>query len=112
MEVKQIAMVCHGANKAYCESIGDTSQLEWENAPEWQRDSAIKGVEFNLANPGALPDAAHKSWFAQKESEGWVYGPVKNPDLLQHPCMVPYDQLPIEQQKKDSLFIAIVHALK
>ena len=28
-----------------------------------------------------------------------------------HPCMVPFDQLPEWQQKKDKLFLAIVRAL-
>jgi len=27
-----IAKVCHEANRAYCESIGDNSQLSWEDA--------------------------------------------------------------------------------
>ena len=112
MTNEQIARVCHQANKAYCESIGDVSQSDWEDAQEWQRDSAIKGVEFRKQNPGALPSAQHDSWMKEKVDAGWVYGPEKNADLKQHPCIVSYDALPIEQRKKDSLFIAIVDALK
>ena len=33
-----------GANRAYCQMIGDNSQSTWEDAPEWQKQSARKGV--------------------------------------------------------------------
>lgn len=108
---ESIAKVCHEANRAYCQSIGDNSQLPWEDGPEWQRNSAIKGVEFCLANPDAPPSANHESWLKVKEAEGWRYGPIKDPEKKEHPCFVPYEQLPVEQQKKDALFKAIVAAL-
>lgn len=111
LQNEQIARVCHEANRGYCESIGDTSQRAWEESPEWQRDSAIKGVEFTLENPTAPPSANHDSWLAVKEADGWKYGPVKDPEKKEHPCCVPYDQLPLEQQRKDALFKAVVAAL-
>jgi hypothetical protein len=36
---------------------------------------------------------------------------VKNPDAKEHPCFVPYDELPAEQRTKDYLFQAVVRAL-
>jgi hypothetical protein len=41
-----IARVCHEVNRAYCTSLGDESQLPWDSAPQWQKDSAINGVRF------------------------------------------------------------------
>jgi hypothetical protein len=41
-EFSNIAKVCHEANRAYCQTISDNSQLPWEQAKEWQRASAIK----------------------------------------------------------------------
>jgi hypothetical protein len=111
MKVEDIAKVCHEANRAYCQTLGDDSQLSWELAPDWQRESAIKGVQFNLANPTAPASASHDSWLAEKERDGWKYGPVKNADTKEHPCYVPYEQLPLEQRRKDHLFKAIVAAL-
>ena len=105
-----IASICHEANRAYCKSIGDTSQPSWEEAPDWQKESAIAGVSFHMANPTASPSASHEAWRQHKEAEGWDYGIKKDPFLKQHPCMVPYDELPIEQRRKDYLFRAIVHA--
>lgn len=112
MIITQIARVCHEVNKAYCESIGDNSQLDWNDAPQWQKDSAIEGVIFHLYNPDASPSASHESWLAVKEKEGWKYGPVKDAEKKEHPCFVPYDQLPVEQRSKDYLFRQIVHSLK
>ena len=48
----------------------------------------------------------------QKTAEGWSWGPVKDPERKQHPCMVPYDQLPQEQRAKDYIFRAIVNTYK
>ena len=111
MKIEDIARVCHTANKCYCFTLGEISQPRWDDAPEWQRSSAIKGVEFVIANPDAGPSVSHESWYKQKAAEGWIYGAMKDPDKKQHPCMVPYDQLPASQQTKDKLFIAIVKAL-
>lgn len=107
--VLAIAMTCHEANRAYCAYLGDDSQKPWADAPDWQRESALKGVEFHLANPDAGDAASHDSWMAQKVADGWVYGETKDEEKKTHPCIVPFDQLPKEQQFKDALFRAIVH---
>ena len=109
---EQIARVCHEVNRAYCQALGDNSQPTWEIAPQWQRDSAMLGVKLHIDNPTAGAQASHESWLAQKVAEGWVYGPEKRPDLKQHHCMVPFDELPREQQAKDYIFRGVVHALR
>ena len=112
MNCEQIARVCHEVNRAYCQALGDNSQPLWEEAPEWMKSSAINGVNLHLGNPNAGPEASHESWMAEKIATGWSYGPVKNADDKEHPCMVPFAQLPVEQQAKDYIFRAVVHALK
>ena len=107
-----IAIVCHDANRAYCATIGDDSQVAWADAPDWQKDSAIKGVSFCLDNPDAPASANHESWLEVKRADGWTYGPVKDAEKKEHPCFIPYEGLPVEQQKKDALFKAIVAALR
>jgi len=111
LTIEQIARVCHEANRAYCMAIGDHSQASWDRATAWQKDSAITGVTASLAAPDKTPEQSHQGWLEKKAAEGWTYGAVKKPELRQHPCMVPYDQLPIEQRLKDELFIGVVRAL-
>ena len=111
MKIEQVAEICHEANRVYCQSIGDHSQPFWSAAPDWQKDSAIKGVKFHLENPEAPASASHESWMKQKIEEGWTYGEEKDPGAKKHHCLVPFEQLPVEQQAKDFLFSAIVHGL-
>ncbi len=109
--VEFVARICHEANRAYCQAMGDTSQLPWDEAPEWQRKSACDGVIFHCDNPGAGPEASHENWRKCKAADGWQYGLLKDQDARTHPCMVPFGQLPVEQQAKDYIFRAIVHAM-
>lgn len=111
MDTIKIAKAAHEANRVYCKSIGDNSQPAWDDAPEWQRDSAVKGVNFHYENPDATPEDSHKNWYKQKLAEGWEYGEVKDPEKKQHPCMTEYNNLPEEQKVKDELFMAIVKSL-
>lgn len=108
---EQVAKVCHNVNKAYCESIGDTSQPSWEDAPQWQKDSAMNGVDFHMKN-NVTPEESHVNWWREKEDNGWKYGHIKDPEKKTHPCMVPYSQLPKEQRAKDYLFKAVVDSFK
>lgn len=111
MSFESIARVCHEANRAFCETIGDTSQKSWEDAEQWQRDSAIAGVKFAIENPDAGASSQHDAWVRDKVADGWVYAPVKDATAKTHPCIVPYEALPIHQQLKDHLFRGIVSAL-
>jgi hypothetical protein len=111
---EQIAQICHEANRTYCHTIGDDSQPEWEFAPDWQRQSAINGVNFHMFEHSQgrkpLASASHESWMKEKAEQGWKYGPVKNPETKEHPCFLPYDQLPLEQRMKDYIFGSIVES--
>lgn len=112
-KIEAIARVCHEANRAYCASLGDMSQLSWDLAPQWQKQSAILGVMFHLENPNSVASDSHANWTKVKVAEGWVYGEKKDPNANPptHHCLVPFEQLPVEQQLKDHLFLGIVRAL-
>jgi predicted CxxxxCH...CXXCH cytochrome family protein len=114
LNIEQIARVAHETNQSYCHSIGDHSQTSWDEAPKWQKQSALNGVQFHLDHHAKgitpAPSASHDSWLAEKEAAGWKYGPVKDPTAKEHPCFVPYEMLPPEQRIKDYLFGAVVSA--
>ena len=111
MTVEKIAEICHETNKAYCEAVGDYSQVHWDQAPDWQKESAIAGVNFYVNNMLANPIDMHASWMKKKIEDGWKWGAVKDPEKKEHPCIVPYENLPEEQRVKDTLFIAVIRAL-
>lgn len=107
--VNACARAAHEVNKTYCEALGDNSQPSWEDAPDWQRSSAKNGVAGALAGNSAA--ASHASWLEEKRLAGWKWGPVKNPEKKEHPCMVAYNELPPEQQMKDKLFLQSVQIM-
>lgn len=111
MNAREIAELCHEVNRAYCLGIGDSSQPTWADAPDWQKESAINGVMFHLENE-TTPKQSHENWMKEKEADGWIYGEVKDPEKKEHPCMVPYYELPLEQRTKDYLFKAVVDTMK
>lgn len=106
------ARIAHEANRVWCMENGDDSQPSWDNAPDWQIESAINGVEFHIQNPSADDSASHNNWVKEKLEAGWVYGKVKDPNANPptHPCLVPFKELSEFQQKKDAIFRSIVHS--
>lgn len=103
------ARAAHEANRAYCLALGDTSQPSWDTAPDWQKSSALNGVAGALGDN--TPEQSHEGWMAEKLAGGWKFGPVKDPDKKEHPCMVPYADLPSSQRAKDSIFLTVVRAV-
>jgi hypothetical protein len=100
------AAAAHEMNRLYCMSIGDYSQPHWEDAPAWQQSSCIKGVRGIL--DGATAEQSHEGWLKEKQETGWKYGPVKDVEKKEHPCMVPYAELPEAQRKKDDLYSSTI----
>lgn len=107
--VEACARAAHEANRAYCLALGDPSQPAWEEAPDWQRESARKGVSGALA--GATPEQSHEGWLEEKRRTGWRFGPKKNPEKREHPCFLPYAELPESQRRKDGVYLAVVRAM-
>ncbi len=109
-DVEAIARVCHDANRAWQIATEDPAPSPpWDEAPQWQRDSAVDGVRHALN--GASPEQMHQAWCDYKTADGWTYGAMKDAEAKTHPCLVPYAELPPEQHRKDDLFVAIVQAL-
>lgn len=111
-KIEQIARVAHETIAACCLSMGDRSVPHWDEAPEWQRQSTISGVEYTLLHPDVTPSAQHEEWMRHKKADGWKYGSVKDPAKKEHPCMVGYQKLPVEHRIKDVLFMAVVNAFR
>jgi len=44
---------------------------------------------------------AHENWAEQRLSEGWKYGKRRDDIRQEHPCLVPYDELPESEKEYD-----------
>lgn len=107
---EEIAQVCHEANRALQVANGErVISVHWPYLDAELRASIINGV-IN-ARKGCTPQESHENWVRFKLSQGWVHGEVKDFGAKTHPCLVPYDELPEAEKRKDSLFTSIVHAL-
>jgi hypothetical protein len=65
LNITACAQATHEANRAYCRSQGDNSQVAWDFAPDWQRLSALAGV-LN----GNTPEQSRENWMASKRADG------------------------------------------
>lgn len=110
-EREAIARVVHEALRAFRAAHGQEALPPWSKAPAWMRQSTFSSVAFVIDNPDASASATHDLWLADKQAEGWRYAPVKDAEARTHPLMIPYDNLPEIERRKDALLAAIVRAL-
>ena len=54
---------------------------------------------LNLAEE--IAKNVHEVWSQNRMNEGWVYGPVRNDEKRETPCLVPYEELPEEEKAYD-----------
>ena len=57
--------------------------------------------EFDAETILILTKNEHIRWIQEKLANGWVYAPVRDNEMKHHPFLVPYEQLPPEEQQKD-----------
>lgn len=108
-KVERIAQICHQANREFqilfpVEGI-PVSKL-WDELSDVDKQLAYDGV-IGAMN-GDTPMMSHITWMDNKAADGWTYGPVKDEDRKEHPCMVPYSELSQRDRDKDALFVSIV----
>jgi len=49
----------------------------------------------------ALAENVHDTWAKGRMDAGWTYGPVRDDAKKQHPCLVPYADLPETEKSYD-----------
>ena len=109
--LEPIARVIHAAIRTWSTAHGQPDMPDWDVAPQWMKDSTFASIQFVLDHPDADGGAQHLQWMNHRRAQGWTYGPVRDEARKTHPMLVPFDQLPIMEQKKDDLVSAIVRAL-
>lgn len=102
------ARAAHEANNVYNAAIGD-KVFTWDEMTDAMRAGVISGARMAL--DGKTPADLHAAWSASRVAEGWVYGTTKDLVAKTHPCLVPYDELPEAQRRKDALFQSVALAM-
>ena len=74
-------------NKTYTPKPINTTDVELS-------EDLLQLVEF-------LAENTHDVWAKGRMDEGWTYGPVRNEELKQHPCLIPYADLPENEKEYD-----------
>ncbi len=68
---------------------------------DWDAENLkFSGNEFTL-----MARLEHEHWCREKAAEGWIYGPEKDPHQKTNPSLLPWDELPEEEQDKNRNFI-------
>jgi hypothetical protein len=111
MTIEQIARATHEMNRTFCQILGDDSQMAWEDAPDWQRESKIAAVSAISKGETITPEEQHKRWMCEKLEDGWKHGEIKDAAAKTHPCLVPYAELPPEQRAKNKIFRVVAIGL-
>ncbi len=110
MKDTDIARVCHEANRALQNVLGEPCpSVPWDVVSEDTRKSVLQGVD--LARQNGTPEEQHEVWLDHKLADGWRYGTVRNEVEKTHPNLVTYGNLPPRERLKDELFLAIVTVL-
>lgn len=78
----------------------------WGERGEEFRGRFIEAVDMMCGpNRNTNPAELHDIWMRAYKEMGWVYGPVRDVVNKIHPDMVPFVELPPEEQFKDQVFI-------
>jgi len=48
-----------------------------------------------------LAENTHEVWAAQRIADGWSFGPQRDDAKKQHPCLIPYGDLPESEKEYD-----------
>lgn len=109
--IESISRTVHEAIRAWAMAHGQTDIPAWDVAEPWMQTSTRQSVQDVLHDKNMSGQTQHEHWVEQKMKDGWRYGPVKDPDQRTHPLLVPYEDLPDYERRKDQLVVAIVKAL-
>ena len=61
----------------------------------------IQLAEELIALAEAISKNVHDVWAQNRIKEGWTYGPVRDDEKRQTPCLIPYEELSEEEKAYD-----------
>lgn len=111
MKIQQIAQLCHESGRLFSKIIGAEAPPDWESLTPDEKAEIIALVDYRIENTNAPFSAQHAKWKDNKIAAGWKFGKIFNEDKKTHPCIIPYDELPINTRRADAIAVAIINAM-
>lgn len=68
------------------------------------RPENTSGIELSgdiLALCEEMAKNTHEVWARIRMEQGWTYGPTRNDEKKEHPCLVPYEELSESEKQYD-----------
>ena len=73
--------------------------MKYEPNPIDTSDIALNPELLALAE--LLAKNTHDVWARERIAQGWKYGPSRQDSTKEHPCLIPYEELPEEEKVYD-----------
>jgi len=107
---RDIAQVMRAVIRELQAVNGEQVVPPWDARPEAERAESAERIR-RLRERGASPREAHEAWAELRRSEGWEWGPVKDPDARTTPLLAPYEDLDPVQRAKDEMYDAVIRVM-
>jgi hypothetical protein len=85
---------------------------KWEVRSQEFKEQFIETIKKYFEDELPTPEEAHNSWVNAYKKMGWKYGNVRDVKKKTHPDMIPFEDLPKDEQNKDAIFLSFVFLAK
>jgi len=114
MNIEEVASIIYEA--ARLEAIWSKRSIvpeKWEDRDGKFKRQMIEVINNYLSmDQLPTPEEAHDSWMKSYLAMGWKYGKKRDVTKKTHPDLVPFKDLPKDEQDKDAIFLALVWLVK
>lgn len=100
--IKAFAQIAGAQRTAYLAAIGKPLAQSLEHLEQL--------VLYYLTNKNAVVSSLHEDWSHDQYKKGWTCGPYDE-EKKTHPMLVAFNDLPVEKQVEDLLFMQTVQTL-
>ena len=77
----------------------DMKQNAYTPQPIFTEDIILSDEILHLSE--RIAQNVHDVWAASRVAEGWTWGEKRDEVVKQHPCLIPYDELPESEKEYD-----------